>query len=128
MAQHSLVNQIKLSLSVCLFVYLFVYMFHHFSRMTEYVFWSFTYGPLRHCWDGHKHIKNSHLLPTPGLFYWNIFAHFLWVFLGSSLSFEKFNIFSWNFVKMFLVLLWWSLHTVKITAWNSLLEVILGYF
>ena len=28
---------------------------------------------------------------------------------------------------MFLVLRWWSLHTKKITAWHSLLEVILGY-
>ena len=44
-----LVSQIKLSVSVCLFVCLSVYMFHHFSRMTEYFFWNFAYGPTRHC-------------------------------------------------------------------------------
>ena len=107
-----LVSQSKLSVSVFLFVCLSVYMFLHFSRMTQYFFWNLAYGPLRHYWGGHKHIKNSYLSPTPGLFYWVIFTHFCGVFC-IPFFLEKFNIFSWNLVEMFLVLLWRSLHTKK---------------
>ena len=106
------VSQIKLSVSVFLFVCLSVYMFLHFSWMTEYFFWNLAYGPFRHCWDGHKHVKNSYLSPTPGLFYWVIFTYFCGVFC-IPFFLEKFNIFSWNLVEMFLVLLWRSLHTKK---------------
>ena len=118
-----LVSQIKLSVSVCLFVYLSLHIFHHFSRMTEYFFWNLAYGPLRHCGGGHKHTKNSHVPATLGLF--------LPIFVGF-FTFLFFLRRVWHFFmkccrNVLVVTLMVTTHK-KITAWHSLLRVILGYF
>ena len=69
-------------------------------------------------------IKNSHLSPTLGKgAFWVIFAHFCRVFLHSLFSWERFHILSWNLENVFGVTM-----LQKITAWHSLLGVILGNF
>ena len=108
-----LVSQISLSVSVCRFV-CFSVCSTIFWEWLNIFFWNFAYGSLRGCWGSLKHLRNLHLSPTPDkgsiLGY---FCPFLWGFLCSSLSWEWFNIFSWNFVEIFLVLIWWSLNTKK---------------
>ena len=105
-------------MSVCLSLCKYVALFFE----NDWIFFSETLhmGFLRHCWGGHKHKKIISLTYLRGgeEIFWVIFAHFR-LFL---------DILSWNFVEMFLLLLWWSLHTKNPRAWLSLAGVILGYF
>ena len=99
-----LVSQISLSVSVCLFVCFSVWS-TNFWEWLNIFFRNFAYGSLRHCWGSYKYIKNSHLSSTSsegGIL--DYFYPFL-CFLCSSRSWELFNIFSLNFVEMFLALI-----------------------
>ena len=75
------VSQIKLSVSVCLFVSLSIYVPPFFENDGMF-FLKLGIWPLRHCWGVHKHIKNSYLSPTPGLFFpiFECFVTFLFFF------------------------------------------------
>ena len=121
-----LVSQVKLSVSFCLFVCLSVCMFHPLLRMKELLFlklWICTFEALMR-WSQRWKFTSVTYPRASGV----IFANFYGLVLRSSFSSEQFNIFSWNFVELFLVLYWWSPHTQKVTAWHSLLGFILGYF
>ena len=89
------------------------------------------YRCLWHYSDGNytKKFYSHHLLFSWGPF-WGIFRPVVSVYVCSSISWEPFSIFSWNFLQMFLVLLWQSLHE-KINfpvIPLSLLGAILKYF
>ena len=119
-----LVSQIKLSVSVCLFVCLSVYMFYHFLRMTEYFFSESLHMDLWNIPEVVTNVKNRHLSSTSGggiLGYFCPFWGFFYIhlFLKNGL----YNTFSWDFVEMILVLIWWSLQpknpSMTLSAWVS---------
>ena len=115
-----LVNQIKLFVSVCLFVYLYLCS-TIFWEWLNIFFRNFGYGPLRHCWSGHKHKKFT-IVTNPregGIL--GYFCPFLCCcfFLHSSFSWERFNILSWSFVKMFLVSLCYKKSQRGTLCWES---------
>ena len=124
-----LVSQIKLSVSVCLFVCLSVYMFYHFLRMTEYFFSESLHMDLWNIPEVVTNVKNRHLSSTSGggiLGYFCPFWGFFYIhlFLKNGL----YNTFSWDFVEMILVLIWWSLQPKKSQHDTLCMGVILGYF
>ena len=95
-------------------------MLHHFLRMTEYPFSEALNMDLWDIAEVVTYVKNSHLSPDlrKGTL-WVIFVHFSGSFLLSSFSRERFNILSWSFVKMLLVLLRYKISQHDTLCWES---------